>query len=186
VSAKTAEMWAHILQSVPNARLLLKAKCFADEHTRLHAKEMFAARGIDSTSIEFLPWEPSTRPHLALYNRIDIALDTFPYNGTTTTCEALWMGVPVVTLSSTTHASRVGLSLLSNTGLPELAAQTPDEYVEKAVYLARDLEKLQSLRLSLRDMMSRSPLTDARRFTRHLEDAYRRIWIRWCNQRNHS
>ena len=180
VSSETAELWTRILQSVPNARLLLKAKCFSDEQTRRYAKEMFSMGNIDGDRVELLPWEPSTHPHLALYSRIDIALDTFPYHGTTTTCEALWMGVPVITLAGNTHASRVGVSLLSNVGLPDLIAQTPEEYVAKAVDLARDLEKLQSLRKSLRDLMSRSPLTDAKKFTHHLEEAYRRMWRTWC------
>jgi predicted O-linked N-acetylglucosamine transferase (SPINDLY family) len=90
------------------------------------------------------------------------------------------MGVPVITLAGKSHASRVGVSLLSNVGLPELIATTPEEYVVKAVNLARDLEKLQSFRISLRDMMSRSPLTDARKFTHHLEEAYRKMWRNWC------
>ena len=90
------------------------------------------------------------------------------------------MGVPVITLAGNTHASRVGVSLLSNVGLPELIAQTPEEYVAKVVDLARDPDKLQSLRKSLRDMMSRSPLTDAKKFTHHLEEAYRRMWRTWC------
>ena len=182
VSSEIAELWILILQSVPNARLLLKANCFLDEQTRRYTKEMFSVGDIDSERIELLSWEQSTHPHLALYNRIDIALDTFPYHGTTTTCEAMWMGVPVITLAGNTHASRVGVSLLSNVGLPELIATTPEEYVAKAIDLARDLEKLQSLRKCLRDMMSRSPLTDAKKFTHHLEEAYRRMWINWCTK----
>ena len=180
VSSETIQLWTRILQSVPNARLLLKAKSFSDEQTRQHAKEMFAMGNIDGDRVELLPWEQSTHPHLALYNRIDIALDTFPYHGTTTTCEAMWMGVPVITLAGNTHASRVGVSLLSNIGLPELIATTPEEYVAKAVDLAHDPQKLQSLRKRLRDMMSRSPLTDAQKFTCHLEEVYRRVWIKWC------
>jgi predicted O-linked N-acetylglucosamine transferase (SPINDLY family) len=123
---------------------------------------------------------PLVREHLDLYNRIDIGLDTFPYNGTTTTCEALWMGVPVITLAGATHASRVGVSLLSSVGLPELIATTPEEYMAIAVGLAHDLEKLQSLRRSLRGMMARSPLTDAQTFTHHLEEVVRRMWTAWC------
>ena len=179
-------MWCQILNSVPNAILILKAKCFADEQTRLHAKEIFSVRNIHSDRIVLMPWEPSTLPHLAQYNRIDIALDTFPYNGTTTTCEALYMGVPVITLAGNTHASRVGVSLLSNVGLPDMIAGTPDEYVALAVDLARNLEKLQSLRTALRGMLLSSPLTDAGTFTSHLEEAYRRMWIKWCNQQEHS
>ena len=184
VSSETADLWNQILESVPNSRLRLKAKSFADEQTRQYAKNLFSPGVIDSDRIELLPWELSPHSHLALYNRIDIALDTFPYNGTTTTCEALWMGVPVITLAGNTHASRVGVSLLSNIGLPELIAHTPREYVAKAVALARDLEKLRTLRTFLRDMMLRSPLTDAKKFTHTLEEVYQTIWVKWC--KNHE
>ena len=180
VSPVTAKLWASILQAVPNATLLLKAKCFSDEQTRRYAKDMLSHEGIDSGRIELIPWEISSRSHLSLYQRVDIALDTYPYHGTTTTCEALWMGVPVITLAGSTHASRVGVSLLSNVGLPELIAKTPEEYVSKAVALAHDLEKLKSLRTSLRDMLLHSPLTDAKRVTHHLEKAYRNMWTTWC------
>ena len=186
VSPVTAKLWASILQAVPNATLLLKAKCFSDEQTRRYAKDMLSHEGIDSGRIELIPWEISSRSHLSLYQRVDIALDTYPYHGTTTTCEALWMGVPVITLAGSTHASRVGVSLLSNVGLPELIAKTPEEYVSKAVALAHDLEKLKSLRTSLRDMLLHSPLTDAKRVTHHLEKAYRNMWTTWCTQQLHQ
>jgi predicted O-linked N-acetylglucosamine transferase (SPINDLY family) len=181
VSFEVVKLWISILRSVPNATLLLKAKCFSDEQTRRYAQDMFSRADIDSDRISLIPWEMSTHAHLDLYNRVDIALDTFPYNGTTTTCEALYMGVPVITLAGNTHASRVGVSILSNIGLPELIAQTSEEYISKAVDLAHDLEKLRSLRISLRGIMSRSPLTDAKKFTRHLEEVYRNIWAKWCD-----
>jgi len=180
VSPATLEMWAQILQSVPDAVLVLKAKCFADELTRRHAQEMFSMLNIDIGRIEYLQWEPATRPHLDLYNKIDIALDTFPYNGTTTTCEALWMGVPVITLSGITHASRVGLSLLSNIGLRELIAESAEEYVDKVVQLATTIDKIRYFRKTLRDRMSQSPLTSAKQFTAYLETYYRKIWNKWC------
>ena len=130
-------------------------------------------------------WEPSVKGHLDTYNRIDIALDTFPYNGTTTTCEALWMGVPVVTLAGDRHASRVGMSLLSNIGLPELIAQTEDEYIDIAVKLAADTERLQLSVRGCREMMRRSPVCDAKGFTTGLELHYRRMWEEWCKTTNH-
>jgi predicted O-linked N-acetylglucosamine transferase (SPINDLY family) len=141
---------------------------------------MFTREGIIADRIELLPWNVLTKGHLDTYNHIDIGLDTFPYNGTTTTCEALWMGVPVITLAGNTHASRVGTSLLSNIGLPELIAETADEYVEIAVNLAVDVQRLQALRGSLQEMMAQSPLTDAKRFTGNLENCYRIIWEKWC------
>jgi predicted O-linked N-acetylglucosamine transferase (SPINDLY family) len=181
VSSEIAELWISILRAVPNATLLMKSKCFSDEQTLRYAKDIFSRGDIDSDRIELIPWEMSAHSHLAVYNRIDIALDTFPYNGTTTTCEALWMGVPVVTLAGSTHASRVGVSLLSNVGIPELIAETREDYFAIAVNLARDIEKLKTLRASLRDMMSHSPLTNSRKFTHNLEEAYRDIWRRWCS-----
>ena len=129
-----------------------------------------------------MSWLPSKKEHLNVYNRIDIALDTFPYNGTTTACEAIWMGVPVVTLCGNSHVSRVGASLLSNIGISELVAKTPDEYIRIASDLAADLNRLQDLRKSLREMMMRSPLTDAERFTRNLENCYRSVWKKWCGK----
>jgi len=141
---------------------------------------LFTHHGIAAERIEVLSWEPSISRHLSIYHRIDIGLDTFPYHGTTTTCEALWMGVPVITLAGNTYASRVGVSLLSNAGLPGLVAESPDEYVSMAVTLARDVERLQSLRKNLRDMMKASPLCDAKTFTEHLEKCYRMMWKTWC------
>ena len=129
---------------------------------------------------------PAAEDHLNLYNRIDIGLDTFPYNGTTTTCEALWMGVPVVTLEGDRHAGRVGVSLLNQVGLTELIAKTPEEYVQIAVDLAKDTYKLANLRASLRPRMAASPLCDGKGFTRTLEQAYREMWRKWCNAQVHA
>jgi predicted O-linked N-acetylglucosamine transferase (SPINDLY family) len=130
--------------------------------------------------IKLFSWLPSIREHLNLYAQVDIALDTFPYNGTTTSCEAMWMGVPVITLAGKTYASRVGESLLSNVGLKNLIANTQDEYVDITVKLASDVKRLQTLRERLRNMMKHSPLMDAKRFTANLEKCYRKIWENWC------
>ena len=120
--------------------------------------------------------DASQLDHLARYNNIDIALDPFPYNGTTTTCDALWMGVPVIALAGKTHVSRVGVSQLSNIGLPELIAADKDAYVEIAVALANDVPRLAELRSGLRQRMHISPLMDAPRFTRNLEAAFMQMW----------
>jgi predicted O-linked N-acetylglucosamine transferase (SPINDLY family) len=125
---------------------------------------------------------PSYNEHLNLYNRVDIALDTFPYNGTTTTCEALWMGVPVVTLAGESHRSRVGVSILKSIGLDELITDNTDAYVTKVLALAGDVEALVKLSVTIRDKVKHSPLTDAEQFTRTLEEAYRDIWQKWCAQ----
>jgi protein O-GlcNAc transferase len=180
VSPEVVKLWTKILKSIPNSRLIMKAKSFSDRSTRDNVTTIFIQKSISAEKIVMLPPEPSIRGHLEIYNRIDIGLDTFPYNGTTTTCEAMWMGVPVITLAGNTHASRVGMSLLSNVGLQELIARSPDEYLEITVALSKNLNRLQSLRESLRDRMSHSPLTDARRFTANLEMCYRKMWERWC------
>jgi protein O-GlcNAc transferase len=143
---------------------------------------MFKAQGIAEERIELLSHVSSYREHLNTYNRIDICLDTFPYHGTTTTCEALWMGVPIISLSGNSHASRVGTSILSNIGLPELIAKSRDKYLEIAINLSKDLKSLQSLRKKCRHMMLHSPLTEAKQFTVNLQQCYRTIWERWCKE----
>jgi protein O-GlcNAc transferase len=180
VTPEVVALWSAILKRIPDSTLMLKAISFSDRGIHQYVNDMFAKHGIDSERIELLPFAASFPEHLSLYNQIDIGLDPFPYNGTTTTCEALWMGVPVVTLAGNTHASRVGVSLLSNIGLPELIAETPDEYVAIAVTLAADVNRLQSLRARLRAAMEQSPLTDAARFTLNLENCYRKMWETWC------
>jgi protein O-GlcNAc transferase len=182
VSSEAVDVWTKILQAVPNSHLIMKAKSLTDDATRRRLQSVFDQKGISADRIELLPWASSTREHLELYNRIDIGLDTFPYNGTTTTCEAMWMGVPVITLAGNMHASRTGASLLSNVGLPDLVAGTKEEYISIAINLARDFQRLESLRGNLRETMRRSPLCDAERFTADLEKCYRRMWDTWCKE----
>jgi predicted O-linked N-acetylglucosamine transferase (SPINDLY family) len=182
VTPEIMGLWSNILKSVPGSCLLMKAKSLSDKSIRDFIIDLFKQKGIDSERIELLGWEPLLKSHLETYSRIDIALDTFPYHGTTTTCEALYMGVPVITLEGNTHASRVGVSLLSNVDLVELIGSTREEYIARAVDLAHDLEKLQSLRQRLRDMMLQSPLTNRESFTLILEKYYRNIWMNWCNE----
>jgi predicted O-linked N-acetylglucosamine transferase (SPINDLY family) len=182
ISPMVFSMWQTILKEIPTARFVIKAKNLSDITVRNSVMSLFRNEGIADERVELLSWTPSRREHLDLYSRIDIALDTFPYHGTATTCEALYMGVPVITLAGDTHASRVGVSLLSNIELKELIANTQEDYIEIAVELARDRERLRSLRRNLRDRMAQSPLTDTRRFTEHLEKCYRDIWIQWCKK----
>jgi protein O-GlcNAc transferase len=180
ISPQLLTMWAAILHAVPNSQLILKAKSLSDTETRQNTTRFFTEAGIGEERIQLLHWLPSTKAHLEIYNRIDIGLDTFPYNGTTTTCEALWMGVPVITLAGNTHASRVGASLLSNVGLRELVSHTSEEYVKMAAALAKDTQRLLHLRNNLRKMMSRSPLMNKRQFIFNLENCYRWMWETWC------
>ena len=177
-------LWAKILKEVPGSRLIMKSLSFYDKATCLYALGLFVNEGIEAERISLLQPVPSIKDHLNLYNEIDIGLDTFPYNGTTTTCEALWMGVPVVTFAGDTPASRVGVSILSNVGIKELIGATYKEYVEIAVNLANDKEKLHLLREKLRDMMISSPLTNAQQYTRNLEECYLKIWETWAKSPN--
>jgi predicted O-linked N-acetylglucosamine transferase (SPINDLY family) len=179
LSPATLDAWAQVLTRLPEARLLLKGKPFADAATRALYHGRLAERGVGPERVELAPWLPE-QAHLALYDRIDIALDPFPYNGTTTTCQALWMGVPVVALRGDRHASRVGASLLTQIGLPDLIADSIGAYVEIAVALAGDPARLADLRHSLRLRMAASPLCDAGGFARKTEHAYRTMWQRWC------
>jgi protein O-GlcNAc transferase len=180
VSPEVLSLWIRILKAVPDSRLVLKARSFRDRKVTEELIGKFTGKDIDKARIELHSWKSSTREHLDLYNRIDIALDTFPYNGTTTTCEALWMGVPVITLSGVTHASRVGTSLLTTVGMQEFIGNSEEEYVRKSVDLAHNIERLRTFRKSLRDMILRSPLTDMKRFASNLENCYRSVWRTWC------
>ena len=172
--------WARILLGVPGSRLVIKSGPLADAATRARYLEMLAAAGVDAGRVDLRAWIDARSGHLGAYANIDIGLDPFPYNGTTTTCEALWMGVPVVTLAGDRHAGRVGASLLTRIGLAELVADTTDGYVETAVHFAGDLDSLPARRLALRDRMMSSPLCDAAGFARDVEAAYRAMWRRWC------
>ena len=172
--------WSQILKAIPNSQLLIKANGLADPKTQQSMAEKFAAEQIDADRVIFLPRSPAQTDHLAVYNRCDIALDTFPYNGTTTTCEAMWMGVPVVTLVGDRHASRVGLSLLTQMDLTELAADSVDSFVEIAVRLANDRPRLAELRRTMRERMLKSPLMDGKGFANDVEAAYRQMWRTWC------
>ncbi|MDB5876203.1 MAG: repeat-containing protein, partial [Ramlibacter sp.] len=180
VNAPTIGMWARILRELPGSRLLMKAELLRHDPTAQRVRESFAAHGIDESRIELVTWVEDRAAHLDLYGRADIALDTFPYNGTTTTCEAMWMGVPVVTLAGEAHMSRVGATLLTAAGLGDLVAQSPEAYVDAAVRLSRDPERRRALRSSLRTRLRASPLLDHAGFTRKLEASVRGAWREWC------
>jgi protein O-GlcNAc transferase len=180
VSAATLDVWATLLSRLPQTRLLLKGKPFADAATRALFLASLGERGVAAERVELVAWLSDATAHLTLYQRVDIALDPFPYNGTTTTCEALWMGVPVVTLRGDRHAGRVGASLLTQIGLTDLIANSVEEYLEIAVALARNPERLSDLRRILRPRMEASPLCDGPAFARRIETAFRTMWQRWC------
>jgi len=163
--------WSEVLKAVPNSRLVIKSRRGGAEITRRHLHLAFTEHGVDPAKVAIRPVLSARNDHLAAYNEIDIALDTFPYHGTTTTCEALWMGVPVVTLVGTTHAQRVSYSILKNLDLDELINWTKDDYVANAVQLARDTARLTHLRGEIRRRLQQSILCDPVRFTRQFEEA---------------
>ena len=177
-NAGVFDAWAQVLHAVPDARLILKWRTFNDEAFRQQVTDAFVARGIDSERIELRG--PSFHADLLKeYADIDIALDPFPFTGGLTSCEALWMGVPVITWPQSRVVSRQTYAFLNQIGLPELAAKDADDYVRIAVELANDRDRLAQLRTTLRDRMRASPLMDITGFTRNLEDTlidlYRRI-----------
>lgn len=174
-------LWARVLAATPGSSLLLKHDASGDEGVQEHLLDSFAVHGIDRRRLRFVPRTPDLVSHLATYAEVDIALDPFPYTGTTTTCEALWMGVPVVTLAGGHHAARVGLSILSAAGFPAGIAADADDYVRTAVELARAPSLLAALRTMLRPGMAASPLCDGADLARAFAGVIRELWREWCD-----
>jgi len=179
VNAFTRSLWRDVLRAVPRSRLLLHAT--RGSH-RARIAEEFAAGGVDASRVGFVDRLPLAQ-YLQLHQQIDIALDSHPFPGATTTLDALWMGVPVVSLVGQTAVSRAGRSILTNAGLAPLAVDTREMYIQTATKLASELPSLASMRVSLREQLRTSPLLDDVRFARDLESAYRQIWQRWCATR---
>lgn len=180
VSADTVALWSQALAAVPGSRLLVKSKSLSGEAARAHFTARLEAGGIARERVEIIAYTKGVAEHLALYGRVHVALDTTPYNGTTTTCEALWMGVPVVVLEGDRHAARVGASLLRTVGLPELVAANPEEFVEIARRLAGDRARLAELRSSLRGRLAASPLADTGAYAARFHAALREAWAARC------
>jgi predicted O-linked N-acetylglucosamine transferase (SPINDLY family) len=180
VSAGTLNAWHETLDRCPGSRLLLKSKSLADPSARAHLLERAHAAGIAPGRIEIVAFTKGIAEHLALYRRVHAALDTFPYNGTTTTCEALWMGVPVVTVEGDRHSGRVGASILRAAGLPELVARSVDEYARTGAALAADRPRLVELRRGLRARLCASPLLDGAGWSARFFGALRDEWRAWC------
>ena len=182
VTPATMRCWAAVLAAVPGSRLVLKAGSFADPPVRAAYLQQLAAAGIDEQRLDLRSHVLEAGEHLGAYNEIDIGLDPLVYNGTTTTCEALWMGVPVISMIGDRHAARVGYDLLSRVGLGELAAADVDAYIAVAAGLAADLPRLAQIRRALRPRMQSSPLCDAPHFATQFEAGLRGIWREWCAQ----
>jgi protein O-GlcNAc transferase len=181
VNREVVALWARLLREMPSARLVLKYKGYEHPEVQGRYLAMFAEEGIEAGRIDL----SGAVPHhqlLQCYNGIDIALDPFPYSGGLTTMEALWMGVPVITLGGERFCSRHSMSHLTNVGVTELIADEEDGYIRIARQLAEEPKRLQALRASLRERMASSPLCDGAGFTRDLEGAFREAWRDWCDQ----
>lgn len=178
ITDEAIALWAKIMTRVPGSRILFKNKCLFDESTRNLLLGRFAAHGISSERVMMTPYTLTTEEHLACYGHLDISLDTFPYNGTTTTCESLWMGVPVLGLLGNRHASRVTASILTRLGLDSLIGKDEDEFVEIAVHLAGQPALLEVLRSGLRERMRKSRLCNGKPFLSEIEAVYEKIWLK--------
>jgi predicted O-linked N-acetylglucosamine transferase (SPINDLY family) len=179
---QVVELWCQILKDLPSARLLLGRDTLQGKtNERLLAR--FRQRGIAPSRILLRQANSFSFQHMQLYDEMDVSLDTFPWSGHTTACESLWMGVPVVTLRGKRFAGRMVASVLTSLGLPDLIAETPEEYRRLAVKLANDLPRLANFRGRLRSTMVQSPLCDGVGFVKKIEDAYRWMWRRWCQKK---
>jgi predicted O-linked N-acetylglucosamine transferase (SPINDLY family) len=176
LAVATLHSWSKILHAVPKSELLVHA---GEGLPREHVRQQLSAQGIAVNRVRFAAALPLLA-YFHQYQQIDIALDPFPFPGGTTTCDALWMGVPVVSLAGKTAVSLAGRSILSNIGLGDLVADSTERYVQIAVTLAGDLARSASLRSTMRQRMQASPLMDAATFDRNIEAAFRTMWRQWC------
>ena len=181
INDKVLELWARVLDSIPDSRLLLKARQLHEQSVREGEIKRLSAHGIDNARI-ILEGPETRQEYFSAYNRIDITLDPFPFTGGTTSVESLWMGVPVLTLAGDSLVSRQGVGVLMNAGLPDWIAEDEEEYLAKAVLFASDLDKLAGLRAGLRAQVLSSPLFDAPRFARNFEDALLEMWNQHIHQ----
>jgi predicted O-linked N-acetylglucosamine transferase (SPINDLY family) len=171
------KVWSKILHAVPKSHMLLKSSQL-NKH-KAYYLDLFNKEGIPKDRIELYGRLPNKNDHLELYNGIDIGLDPFPFNGATTTCEALWMAVPVITLLGDRHVGRVGASILTNVGLKNLIAQDIDGYIKLASKTASNIEYLQEIRQTLRKRMESSLLCNGNSFARDIESAYQYMWNKY-------
>ena len=169
-------VWAEILRRLPTARLLLKNSAYEKKGVVRAAHERMKRVGLDMSRVQF---ERATRDYMLRYLDVDIALDTFPWPGGGTTCDALYMGVPVVSYYTERHSTRFTYSILANIGLSDLASETLSDYVETAVMLAENVDLLDALHRELRDRMKNSPVMDQVGYIREMEGCYRDIWARY-------
>lgn len=176
INSAVISVWARLLRAAPESRLFIKNPSLTEEITRDRYRALFAAEGIPHERLDLFGYVAGDAAHLAVYERVDVALDTFPYNGTTTTCEALWMGVPVVTLRGNRHSARVGASILGAAGFPQGIAESVDEYVRIATRLGESRAALKSVRSELRRQVAISPVCAANNYARSVEAAYEEMF----------
>ena len=182
MSPSTLTTWASILKETPPPRLVLKPSRLAEQEVQADILSRFQLLSIDPSRIDLLARTPTTRDHLDLYNQIDCSLDTFPYTGTTTTCESLMMGVPVLTLLGQAHAGRVSASLLEAVHIQSCIAHSTKEYIDKASAIASQGVRCADDRQALRDQLMHSPLVDQVAYCRKIEEVYRTLWKAWCEK----
>ena len=175
IGPATAALWARAMRAVPESRLLLKSTGLVDPAVQQVLQRLCMDAGVPLERVEMVGITPDQRSHLQMYNCVHVALDTTPYNGTTTTCEALWMGVPVVTLLGDRHSARVSASLLHAAGFPEWVATDAEQFARIAARLAHDREALTSLRFTMRDRLRASTLLDAPAYAARLHAALRGV-----------
>ena len=180
ITPRSVALWAGALNAVPNSRLLLKCKAIADPGSREFFLERLASNGIPSERVDIVAYTKGLQDHWNLYSRVHVALDTTPYNGTTTTCEALWMGVPLVTIEGDRHAARVSTSILHAAGHKEWVANSPEDFAAIASRLATDRDRLQALRFGLRSELQASVLCDQVAYADRFHAALREAWRSWC------
>ncbi len=183
INPPVLELWGDIMAHLPGSRLVLRYRGGERERIRRNLLGILKKKGVNEERLILLGHANSVVEQLEGYNMIDIALDTFPYNGTTTTCEALFMGAPVVTLAGRSHVSRVGASLLNSVGIGELVASSMEEYASKTLALANDRDMISRYRKNLRRWLLESPLCDNVGAASRLESLYRRIWLRWIREK---
>ena len=180
VNPRVMQLWVQILKRVPGSTLVVKALQFGEESLIEHARQQLIKNGVDPDRLQVFGAMPNTFDHLNLYNEIDIGLDPFPYNGTTTSCEAMLMGIPVVSMCGEVHSARVGLSLMNAVGLGELVAENPEDYIRLAAELALDVPRLRNLQSGMRDRLLSSSLMDRDDFNSHFAASVRSMWRSYC------
>jgi protein O-GlcNAc transferase len=174
-------VWSKILNALPESKLVLKSKFFTNSEIKSRYLNLFAKQGIEISRIRLLSFLAKKEDHLGMYNTIDIGLDPFPYNGTTTTCEALWMGVPTITLKGNRHSSRVGTSIMTHIGLEEFIAKDEQEYINIAIQLANNTLCLANIRAHLRQQLQDSTLCDSDQFAQDIEGVYANLYEKQLN-----